>query len=92
MSVRGVGDRWCHCLSFFCFCFSSARKGTIFDKILYLIPSANFWLALRFRLFSVCVIYSNVVVMAFYKLHSLRLGFSAVDSSEKVSSSRVEVC
>lgn len=42
----------------FCFCFSSARKGTIFDKILHLIPWQTSWRRssirrrlLRFRLF-----------------------------------------
>lgn len=95
MCVRGVGDRWCHCLSFLFFFVSVSlqhEKARFLIRFLYLIPFANFWLALRFRLFSVCVIYNNVVVMALYKLYSLRLGFSAVDSSEKVSSSRVEVC
>lgn len=47
-SLRGVVVfvvRWCHCFHVFlhlffllCFCFSSARKGTIFDKIPYMIP------------------------------------------------------
>lgn len=37
----GLLFRWCHCFHIFlhfCFCFSSARKGTIFDKIPYMIP------------------------------------------------------
>lgn len=37
----GLLFRWCHCFHIFlhfCFWFSSARKGTIFDKIPYMIP------------------------------------------------------
>lgn len=59
------------CFSF-CFCFSSARKGTIFDKILYLIPyklPASFHRRrlLRFRLFMFAS--STICGMALYKLY-----------------------